>query len=422
MPQLPNSSTEDLGADDEVKEYKQEDGEDSENGTHLDLVNDIKSDLIKKETENSEDSKQRSDASSAPIAQLLSFPDRYNEHLNSGSHPGYSRGGPVPPPQDDMKHVLQRGPGSRPAGIFHPAHHHHPYTNAPQYQYTMYPGVKGPDSRRYHYDPPLWQPHSPIIGQPPSQYPNYPSQVGPTSAGISRLSHPTITADPRGVCCPPPPPNQTVISRTPSTCGTGSLLSSQSIPAMPDHPRMDTSVSGNNGLPKGHVKKPLNAFMLYMKDMRSKVVSECTLKESAAINQILGKRWHALDRQEQAKYYEMARKERALHMQLYPGWSARDNYAQQGKKKKRKRDKSQAEITNPKKCRARYGLDRQHEWCKPCRRKKKCVRFLAGGAGSQDLSPSSNATNVESENIDSNIESSSTAMITTTTNSTTPTS
>ena len=57
MPQLPNSSTEDLGADDEVKEYKQEDGEDSENGAHLDLVNDIKSDLIKKETENSEVSK-----------------------------------------------------------------------------------------------------------------------------------------------------------------------------------------------------------------------------------------------------------------------------------------------------------------------------------------------------------------------------
>jgi hypothetical protein len=41
---------------------------------------------------------------------------------------------------------------------------------------------------------------------------------------------------------------------------------------------------------KVHVKKPLNAFMLYMKEMRSKVISECTLKESAAINQILGKR------------------------------------------------------------------------------------------------------------------------------------
>jgi len=39
-----------------------------------------------------------------------------------------------------------------------------------------------------------------------------------------------------------------------------------------------------------HIKKPLNAFMLFMKEMRSKVVDECTLKESAAINQILGRK------------------------------------------------------------------------------------------------------------------------------------
>lgn len=30
--------------------------------------------------------------------------------------------------------------------------------------------------------------------------------------------------------------------------------------------------------------------MLYMKEMRANVVAECTLKESAAINQILGRR------------------------------------------------------------------------------------------------------------------------------------
>ena len=46
--------------------------------------------------------------------------------------------------------------------------------------------------------------------------------------------------------------------------------------------------------------------------------------------------WHALDRSEQAKYYEMARKEKELHMQMYPGWSARDNYATHTKKKKMK--------------------------------------------------------------------------------------
>nr|BAG68291.1 transcription factor 7-like 2 transcript variant 5 [Bos taurus] len=61
---------------------------------------------------------------------------------------------------------------------------------------------------------------------------------------------------------------------------------------------------------KPHIKKPLNAFMLYMKEMRAKVVAECTLKESAAINQILGRR---------------------------------------GKKKKRKRDKQPGETNGEKK-------------------------------------------------------------------------
>ncbi|XP_072524297.1 transcription factor 7-like 2 isoform X6 [Salminus brasiliensis] len=163
---------------------------------------------------------------------------------------------------------------------------------------------------------------------------------------------------------------------------------------------------------KPHIKKPLNAFMLYMKEMRAKVVAECTLKESAAINQILGRRWHALSREEQAKYYELARKERQLHMQLYPGWSARDNY---GKKKKRKREKQQAEgnehreyfpnpclslppitdLSAPKKCRARFGLDQQNNWCGPCRRKKKCIRYIQG-EGSCASPPSSDGSLLES--------------------------
>uniref|UniRef100_A0A4W6C134 Transcription factor 7 like 2 n=1 Tax=Lates calcarifer TaxID=8187 RepID=A0A4W6C134_LATCA len=178
-----------------------------------------------------------------------------------------------------------------------------------------------------------------------------------------------------------------------------------------------------------HIKKPLNAFMLYMKEMRAKVVAECTLKESAAINQILGRRWHALSREEQAKYYELARKERQLHMQLYPGWSARDNY---GKRKKRKREKQQpwlyvfvcamtcpfsffflflffflslcvclclplwlTDANTPKKCRALFGLDQLSLWCKPCRRKKKCIRYIQG-EGSCASPPSTDGSLLDS--------------------------
>jgi len=124
---------------------------------------------------------------------------------------------------------------------------------------------------------------------------------------------------------------------------------------------------------ENHIKKPLNAFMLYMREMRPIVQAECTLKESAAINQILGRRWHGLSREEQAKYYEKARDERQKHMQMYPNWNARDNY-RYGQKKKRKRDKTDDPAANIKMSRARYGLEQQELWCKPCRRKKKCIR------------------------------------------------
>ncbi|KAJ3608205.1 hypothetical protein NHX12_025255, partial [Muraenolepis orangiensis] len=89
---------------------------------------------------------------------------------------------------------------------------------------------------------------------------------------------------------------------------------------------------------------------------------------------------------EQAKYYELARKERQLHMQLYPGCERRREQIPiekcvlstaspsaftlcSGKKKKRKREKQQAEgndLSAPKKCRARFGLDQQNNWCGPC--------------------------------------------------------
>ena len=44
--------------------------------------------------------------------------------------------------------------------------------------------------------------------------------------------------------------------------------------------------------------------------------------------------WHALSREEQARYYEKARVERQKHMQMYPHWNARDNYRFGAGKKK----------------------------------------------------------------------------------------
>ena len=43
--------------------------------------------------------------------------------------------------------------------------------------------------------------------------------------------------------------------------------------------------------------------MIYMKEQRAKTIEECTLKESSAINKILGQKWKELSRKEQDRYY-----------------------------------------------------------------------------------------------------------------------
>ncbi|XP_018517942.1 transcription factor 7-like 1-B isoform X3 [Lates calcarifer] len=85
-----------------------------------------------------------------------------------------------------------------------------------------------------------------------------------------------------------------------------------------------------------YIKKPPNAFMLFRKEQRPNVVAELNITESATVNTILGQRWQAMSKEQQAKYFEEADRERQLHEQRYPDWSPKDNY---GKKKKRIRTK-----------------------------------------------------------------------------------
>ncbi|OTF75074.1 hypothetical protein BLA29_002780, partial [Euroglyphus maynei] len=94
-------------------------------------------------------------------------------------------------------------------------------------------------------------------------------------------------------------------------------------------------------------------------------------------------------------------------MKLHPGWTAKDNYAINGKRKKKKRERNaDGERGALKKCRARYGLDQQNHWCKPCRRKKKCIRYLeaaraAAAAAAIASSASSNGNTSRSDTTES---------------------
>nr|XP_046271776.1 sex-determining region Y protein-like [Scatophagus argus] len=83
-----------------------------------------------------------------------------------------------------------------------------------------------------------------------------------------------------------------------------------------------------------YIKKPPNAFMLFLNEQRPHVEAEIRSRGNAAVNTVLGQKWKSLSQEQQATYYEQADRERRLHAQQHPEWSSSHNY---GKKRKRER-------------------------------------------------------------------------------------
>nr|XP_057935530.1 transcription factor 7-like 1 [Doryrhamphus excisus] len=94
-------------------------------------------------------------------------------------------------------------------------------------------------------------------------------------------------------------------------------------PLPPTIPRIKKK---NRKVDQTYVKKPPNAFMLFMKEHRQAVKHHSHLRNSADINKILGRMWHLLAKEEKAKYYELADKVKRMHSQQHPDWSWRHNY------------------------------------------------------------------------------------------------
>ncbi|XP_072446730.1 transcription factor 7-like 2 isoform X4 [Chiloscyllium punctatum] len=385
MPQLNSGGGDDLGANDEMISFKDEGEQEekaSENAlTERDLA-DVKSSLVS-ESETNQNVNPASDLGAIRRSQdnQRIYQDKSRGHIDDALKQRQDGGTFKGSAYSGYPHFLMLqdpylsngslSPSSNKVPVVQPSHAVHPLT--PLISYS-----------NEHFAPSSHSPHLPAeINQKSGLHR---SPQGPDLAALYSLSPgtagqitPTIGWFPHPLVLGPPGMHSTGIPHPAIVSASGKPDMSQydsGLRSMKPNPEPKREKESK----KPTIKKPLNAFMLYMKEMRAKVVAECTLKESAAINQILGRRWHALSREEQAKYYELARKERQLHMQLYPGWSARDNY---GKKKRRKREKQQdsdPDPSSPKKCRARFGLDQRTDWCGPCRKKKKCIRYLQGEA------------------------------------------